>query len=37
MVALKGTQVMPVSIEDATSKMKALDSEIHKVTKALFY
>lgn len=37
MVALKGTQVIPVSIEDATSKMKALDSEIHKVTKALFY
>ncbi|MEM3403739.1 MAG: ATP-dependent 6-phosphofructokinase [Nitrososphaeria archaeon] len=37
MVALKGTQVVSVSIDDATSKMKALDPEIHKVSKALIY
>jgi 6-phosphofructokinase 1 len=37
MVALKGTKIVPVPIEEAVSKMKTLDKEVHEIMKALTY
>jgi hypothetical protein len=34
-VALKGTKIVPVPIEEAVSKMKTLDQELYDVIKAL--
>ncbi|MGQ9782157.1 MAG: 6-phosphofructokinase [Nitrososphaeria archaeon] len=37
MVALKGTCIVSVDMEESVSKMKTLDEEMIKVTKSLFY